>query len=196
MRRTTRSNRTGGSRQRRGVRGASVIIGTVVALSAGTALAASVALTISSGTSVSAANGRTVREAIVATAHGHPVYRLTGDSEHHQRCTAANGCFAFWMPVTVTSTRAAKLAHGIHGTLAVWHRGRQLRLVLAGSPLYTFIGDRRAHHATGEGIRSFGGVWHVVTPSGHTTNTSSSSSTTTTRTSTSTTSTVCYYPPC
>jgi predicted lipoprotein with Yx(FWY)xxD motif len=30
--------------------------------------------------------------------------------------------------------------------------------------LYTFSGDTAAGQAHGEGIQSFGGTWHVVTP--------------------------------
>jgi len=33
-------------------------------------------------------------------------------------------------------------------------------------PLYTFSGDTGAGQANGQGIKSFGGVWHPVAPSG------------------------------
>jgi predicted lipoprotein with Yx(FWY)xxD motif len=36
--------------------------------------------------------------------------------------------------------------------------------MLNGHPLYRFGGDRSKGQANGEGIKSYGGVWHVVTP--------------------------------
>jgi predicted lipoprotein with Yx(FWY)xxD motif len=37
--------------------------------------------------------------------------------------------------------------------------------MLDGHPLYRYAGDNNTKgNAKGEGIRSFGGTWHVVTP--------------------------------
>lgn len=106
-------------------------------------------------------DGVSSHEAIVVTARGFAVYTLTGDSVKHPKCTAANGCLKVWQPVKAASAKALSKAPGIKGTLAVWHRAGFLQVTLAGHPLYTFVGDRRKDAATGEGIRSFGGIWHV-----------------------------------
>ncbi len=94
------------------------------------------------------------------------VYTLSGETAHHQTCTKAGipSCFTFWFPVKVASKRTKlTAATGIKGKLGTISRNGFVQLTLAGHPLYTFIGDgAKRGKATGEGIRSFGGVWHVV----------------------------------
>ena len=64
--------------------------------------------------------------------------------------------------MTVGSQRTLSKAAGISGRLDVWRRDGVLQVLLAGHPLYTFTVDHKRNVATGEGIRSFGGVWHVI----------------------------------
>jgi len=52
---------------------------------------------------------------------------------------------------------------GVSGALTLLRRGRNsYQVVLRGMPLYTYVGDSRRSDVNGEGIRSFGGVWHTV----------------------------------
>lgn len=170
--------------------------------------------------SVTDQTSKTTVESIVVNVRGHAVYELSGDSAHHPECTQADGCFQFWPPITVSSRRSLHKATGIRGRLGTWRRDGFLQVTLNGHPLYRFFHDSRARVATGEGVTSFGGTWHVLrgpgkssspgSPSPTTTSTSSTTSTspttgtssTTTSTSTSTTSTStstttsCLYPPC
>ncbi len=53
-------------------------------------------------------------------------------------------------------------ASGISGKLGTWKRGKILQATLGGHPLYTFAFDTKKNDATGEGLRTFGGTWHVV----------------------------------
>lgn len=111
-------------------------------------------------------------EPIVVDSRGRPVYVLTGDSVANPECTRSNGCFNAWIPAKLnSSTSDLTVAHGIEGRLSLWHRDGLYQLVLAGHPLYTSVADLHGmvvkHHATGEGIKSFGGTWHVVTPGAH-----------------------------
>ena len=198
------------------------LAGLATAALVGVAVAKTFTLHAATNAKVIDQTGMTRSENIVVNARGFAVYTLTGDSKRHPECTKANGCFTFWPPLTVSSPTNVSRGAGVKGKLGVWRRDGFLQVTLGGRPVYGFAGDRQGRVATGEGIHSFGGTWHVIkaarsasgTPtmgsttsasSGTTmmgTTTSSSSATTTmaTTTSTSTTTTTmttpCLYPPC
>jgi predicted lipoprotein with Yx(FWY)xxD motif len=102
-----------------------------------------------------------VKEQIVVTGAGRPVYLLTGDSVAHPTCTSKS-CLNVWPAVTATAATSV----GLHARVTVWHHGGLSQLTLNGHPLYEFIGDSGTARATGQGIHSFGGVWYVLSPSG------------------------------
>jgi predicted lipoprotein with Yx(FWY)xxD motif len=164
-----------------------------VALVAGIAGAKSFTLGLAKHASVGASH-----ESIVVNGRGFAVYKLSGDSARHPKCTASNQCFTFWPPVKVKSAKGLSKAPGIKGTLGTWRRGGFLQLTLGGHPLYTYSGDSRRHSASGNGIKTFGGTWHVISEgtsgSGSGGTTTGTTTTTTTGTTTGTTST-CAYPP-
>ena len=103
---------------------------------------------------------------IVVNSHGQAVYWLTGDSKRHPECTKKNGCFKFWPPVKVSSAKKLSKARGIKGKLGVWHRNGFFQVTVDGHPLYTFAFDHQKRVASGEGLMTFGGIWHVRTASG------------------------------
>jgi len=111
---------------------------------------------------------------VLETATGHPVYLLTGDSTSHPTCTSAE-CLGAWPVVTATSGNPA-LGQGVKGKLTIWNHGKYHQVVLNGHPLYTFAGDSGAGSATGQGVKSFGGVWETLTASGSAFSASSTSS--------------------
>jgi predicted lipoprotein with Yx(FWY)xxD motif len=197
----------------------------VIAVSAGFAVAGIVSaavvprptLQVAQHASVTDQAQKTTVESIVVNGRGRAVYQLSGDSVRHPNCTQANGCFQFWPPVTVAPVKSLHKAATVSGKLGSWRRTGFLQVTLNGHPLYTFFRDKQPHAATGEGVISFKGTWHVLrekstspsqgtptttTPSStstttgspSTSTTSSSSSTSTTTSSTSTT--PCRYPPC
>jgi predicted lipoprotein with Yx(FWY)xxD motif len=89
---------------------------------------------------------------ILADAKGMTVYTLTNNGMAVP-CTGA--CAAIWPPLTSASGAA----------------------VTAGAlPLYRYIGDRESDDAYGEGMATFGGVWHVVKAGSSTASTSLSAS--------------------
>jgi predicted lipoprotein with Yx(FWY)xxD motif len=104
------------------------------------------------------------------------VYTLSGDSARHPECTQANGCFTFWPPVKVASAKSVSRAAGVKGRLGTWRRDGFLQLTLNGHPLYTFSQDRQKDHATGEGLHTFGGTWHVSRAGGASTGSTGSQS--------------------
>jgi predicted lipoprotein with Yx(FWY)xxD motif len=150
-------------------------------------------LQVAKGAEVSSALGSTATETIVVNGRGRAVYDLSGDSARHPKCTGANGCFAFWPPVTVSSARGARKAGGVSGRLGTWRHGGIIQLTLNGHPLYTFLNDHHADAAIGEGIHGFNGVWHVLRIAGTPVTSVPITSAPTTTTSTTTT---CLYPPC
>jgi predicted lipoprotein with Yx(FWY)xxD motif len=121
-------------------------------------------------------------ENVVVNGHGVTVYTLSGDTARHLECTRANTCFQFWFPVRASSARAKlTAANGIKGKLGKLHRNGFYQVTLGGHPLYTFLGDAaKQRHATGEGIASFGGTWHVIAVKSSVKSTTTMTSTTTT----------------
>lgn len=198
----------GPQRTRRGLAIVAAVGGLAMAAIVGVALARTYTLQIAKSASVTNQAGVTKRENIITTTHGGAVYYLSGETTRHPKCTKASSCFQFWPPITVSSARRLTKQPGISGKLGTWHRNGILQATLGGHPLYRYAGDSRARAATGEGIVSFGGTWHVIrTSSSSTTNTTTSAptttmsttaaaTTTTTTSHTSTTSTTpCLYPP-
>jgi predicted lipoprotein with Yx(FWY)xxD motif len=184
--------------------GPKAAVGTIVAFAGfataalvGVAIARTFTLQVVKNAQVTNQAATTTSESIVANSHGSAVYELTGDSPSHPKCTKATGCFSFWPPLTVASRKNLSKASGISGKLGVWHRNGFFQVTLAGHPLYRYAGDSRKDSATGQGVRSFGGTWHVIkvaNASGGTTTSNGTTSTMTT-TPTTTTTTTCAYPP-
>jgi predicted lipoprotein with Yx(FWY)xxD motif len=163
----------------------------------GVAIAKSFTLKVAKNATVTNTKGATVHEDIVVNGRGRAVYTLSGDSKRHPKCTKASGCFMFWPPVKVASASKLSKAPGIHGKLGVWHRNGFAQVTLGGHPLYTYSGDKQKATATGEGIHTFGGTWHVSRTSGPRTTLpppgpTSSTTPTYTYTTTSTTTTIPY----
>jgi len=103
------------------------------------------------------------KHSLLVNASGHPVYLLTGDSTKKPLCKSS-GCMSLWPMVTTTATKPA-LGKGVKGRLTVWTHGGKHQLVLNGHPLYTFASDSGST-ANGQGIKSFGGTWDLLTASG------------------------------
>jgi predicted lipoprotein with Yx(FWY)xxD motif len=140
-----------------------------VAATAGLAAVASAAPRHPATTVVKAAHNSHQNKQIVVNVHGNTLYRLTGDTTRHVLCTHRRvqglDCLVIWKPLTVrsSSTSAIKAGSGVSGALTLLRRARNsYQVVLRGMPLYTYIGDSRRGDVNGEGIRSFGGVWHTV----------------------------------
>jgi predicted lipoprotein with Yx(FWY)xxD motif len=91
---------------------------------------------------------------ILVSTSGRALYTLTNNG---QAVDCTGSCLAVWPPLLVKSGTKPKGAKGVTG-LAV--SGRQV--TQNSMPLYLFSGDTKSDQANGEGINSFGGVWHVV----------------------------------
>jgi predicted lipoprotein with Yx(FWY)xxD motif len=99
---------------------------------------------------------------VLVDGKGLTVYMLTSDSPGHSACSAA--CLAYWPPVTGPAPASVK---GITAPLSVTKATSGTSMVTAaGWPLYTFVKDSAPGDVTGEGVKSFGGTWYAVSPSG------------------------------
>jgi len=129
-----------------------------VASMAGAALAASTTI----GTSKVTVHSKV--ETVVVDSSGVTLYTLSGETARHLKCVTSQ-CFVAWPPYKVSAAAKLSKASGITGTLSKLHRvkGKFYQLMLNGHPLYRFAGDKgKRGSAVGDGITSFGGVWHVV----------------------------------
>jgi predicted lipoprotein with Yx(FWY)xxD motif len=114
--------------------------------------------------SVKVAIGTTNKaHSLIVDSKGLPVYLLTGDSSSHPLCASSN-CLTYWPAVTTTSSKPS-LGAGIKGKIGVWKHDKIDQVTLNGHPLYTYAQDSKGA-ALGEGLKSFGGVWEVMTSGG------------------------------
>ena len=189
------------------------VLGAVLALGVGMAIAKSYTLLIAKNATVKPMGGTAKTESIVVDGRGFAVYWLSGESTSHPLCSSS-ACLQFWPPLKVSGKAHLSAQPGIHGKVGTWKRDGFTQVTLGGHPLYMFSLDKTKHDATGEGVMSFGGTWHVALPSGRTSSSSHATTTTSTSTtysyststapttststsaSTSTTSTVCTGPYC
>jgi predicted lipoprotein with Yx(FWY)xxD motif len=110
-----------------------------------------------------------VHEAVAVGPSGYAVYTFQGETTHHIICkktsSATTNCWAFWPPVSVTSSKHLSAQSGIKGKLGTFHNHGTLQLTLGGQPLYYFTPDltsKNKHQATGDELKTFGSIWHIV----------------------------------
>jgi predicted lipoprotein with Yx(FWY)xxD motif len=100
---------------------------------------------------------------VLVNGQGMTVYMLTADKPGHSSCSTQ--CLGYWPPVPPV-TKPGKL-HGISAKVASTQSMTGKPMATAGGwPLYTYVGDHAPGDTSGEGIRTFGGVWYAVSPSG------------------------------
>lgn len=110
-----------------------------------------------------------VHEAVAVGPSGYAVYTFQGETTHHIICkktsSAATNCWAFWPPVSVSSAKGLRAQSGIKGKLGTFRNHGMLQLTLGGKPLYYFTPDIQGGNkmmATGDELRTFGSIWHIV----------------------------------
>ena len=144
-------------------RGAVIATGLTVAV-AGVAIAANPP-TVSKGTARVNGNNRSV----VVNVNGQTVYTLSGEHvgrPSNLKCVNQT-CFSIWLPVKTSANERLTKGPGVSGTLGKLQRvrARFYQVTLNNKPLYRYVGDNNTKgSAKGQGIRSFGGTWGVVSP--------------------------------
>ena len=143
---------------------------TIVAAFGAAALVAATALAGTSSRAHAWASGalvtlrKTALGSVLVDARGRTLYLFEKDHNGLSLCNAA--CVAYWPPLVSHGTPRA--GAGVKQSLLTLGRAHNgIRQVLyAGHPLYTFVGDKRAGQATGEGLNNFGAEWYAVAASG------------------------------
>jgi predicted lipoprotein with Yx(FWY)xxD motif len=110
-----------------------------------------------------------VHKAIAVGPSGYAVYTFQGETTHHLICkktnNASTNCWAFWPPVSVKSAKGLSAQSGIKGKLGTFRNHGTRQLTLGGKPLYYFTPDIKSHNkrtATGDELKTFGSIWHIV----------------------------------
>ena len=73
--------------------------------------------------------------------------------------------------MTVNSTKGLAAQTGIKGKLGTFKNHGVNQVTLGGKPLYYFTPDIKSHNkkmATGDQLKTFGSIWHIVKASGPT----------------------------
>jgi predicted lipoprotein with Yx(FWY)xxD motif len=146
--------------------------------SSGYASSTAVRRTLSIGTGVHVTNTPTkafrvkpvdTTESVALGRAGYPVYTFQGETTQHIICqktaSAKTNCWAFWPPVSVSSSNGISKQSGIGGKLGTFSNHGVLQLALNGQPLYYFTPDlasKNTTQATGDEIKTFGSIWHIV----------------------------------
>lgn len=99
------------------------------------------------------------KKTVAVNARGVTIYELGPETTRHLVCKS-RACFAAWPPVKAQG--AVTKMPGVSGKVGTITRAGFTQVTLDGKPVYTFVGDGgRRGEAEGDGIRNFGGVWHV-----------------------------------
>ena len=107
---------------------------------------------------------KTALGTVLVDARGRTLYLFEKDQNGLSMCNSA--CVGYWPPLVSHGTpRAGTGVKQSLLTLGRAHNGVR-QVVYAGHPLYTFVGDKSAGQATGEGLNNFGAEWYVVAASG------------------------------
>jgi predicted lipoprotein with Yx(FWY)xxD motif len=151
--------------------------GVGVALIAGMAAASSFTLRIhrnvhvtNAPTSAFAAKPVDTHEAVAVGPSGFAAYTFQGETTHHLICKKTSNpntnCWGFWPPVSVRSAKGLSKQSGISGKLGTFRNHGVLQVTLAGRPLHYFTPDITSGNkgqATGDELKTFGSIWHIVT---------------------------------
>ena len=122
----------------------------------------------------SGANGVTVNAASVGilgtalvNAQGRTLYVLSADQGGKVTCTGSS-CTSVWPPLLVPTGGTAIAGSGLTasklGTIKT--PSGAMQVTYNKWPLYTYSGDSASGQSNGQGINSFGGVWHPIAPTG------------------------------
>lgn len=96
---------------------------------------------------------------------GLTVYLLTADTPGHSSCSAQ--CLLAWPLVPAPADSDSTSVPGVRAELAATKATNGTSILTAGGwPLYTFVKDKAPGDVMGQGVKTFGGTWYAVSPSG------------------------------
>jgi predicted lipoprotein with Yx(FWY)xxD motif len=114
---------------------------------------------------------------VVVDGKGRTVYILTSTGNTNAPCTDASGCTKLWADLPLpTGVSAAKAGPGINASLLGTKKlNGETYPTYNGWLMYEYTGDTGPGQAHGQGIKSFGGTWYVLTGAGNPVTSGSSS---------------------
>jgi predicted lipoprotein with Yx(FWY)xxD motif len=124
--------------------------------------------TKSAGSAFSTASVSSVGTVLV-DGQGRTVYILTNSGQKNVPCTDASGCTKVWPDLPLPSGKSgAKAGRGLKASLLGTMKlsDGQTYPTYNGYLMYEYTGDSGPGQANGEGIKSFGGTWYALSPSG------------------------------
>jgi predicted lipoprotein with Yx(FWY)xxD motif len=107
---------------------------------------------------------------VVVDRKGRSVYILTSGDHTNVSCTAASGCTKVWPDLPLPDgVSAAKAGHGVQASLLGTKKLTDGKTypTYNGWLMYEYTGDSGRGQANGQGIKSYGGTWHVLDASGN-----------------------------
>jgi predicted lipoprotein with Yx(FWY)xxD motif len=140
---------------------AALISGAIAGAGAGAALAATHASTASTPPTIQVKSSPWGK--ILVTSKGYTIYLWAKDSKNKSACSG--GCLSVWPFVLVSGkpTAGPGVNAKLLGTIKV--KGGN-EVTYNGRPLYTYVSDVKPGVISGEGNKTFGGPWWLVSPSG------------------------------
>jgi predicted lipoprotein with Yx(FWY)xxD motif len=98
---------------------------------------------------------------VLVDASGHTLYVLTSEAGGKVKCVKT--CLHVWLAVMLPEN-VSIFTHSaaVKGSLGFVKRGRFRQATFNGFPLYTYVGDTRAHQDRGVGFTTAGGTWDLV----------------------------------
>jgi predicted lipoprotein with Yx(FWY)xxD motif len=106
---------------------------------------------------VKTAQNATLGKKILVNSKGRTLYTLSSEKKGKFTCTS-DTCLQIWPPLTIA---ASKKPAGSVTLGTVKRPDGKTQITYKGFPLYTFAGDQKKGDVSGEGINSFGGIWHA-----------------------------------
>jgi predicted lipoprotein with Yx(FWY)xxD motif len=106
---------------------------------------------------------------VVVDGRGHTVYVLTADGKTNVPCGASTGCTGVWPDLPFpTGTHAATAGTGVQASLlgSTKLSDGETYPTYNGWLMYEYIADSGPAQGLGEGVKSFGGTWYALGPSG------------------------------
>lgn len=122
----------------------------------------------SQSTSFSTANVSGLGQ-VVVDGRGRTVYILTAPGKKNVSCTDATGCTAIWPDLPFPGgTTSATAGSGLTASLlgAKKESDGETYPTYNGYLMYEYASDSASGQANGQGIKSFGGTWWALSPSG------------------------------
>ncbi len=107
---------------------------------------------------------------VLVNGKGHTLYMFEPDNQNKVTCTKVS-CTAVWPPVTLKQgekpVAEGAVSQSMLGSVADPASSGGRVVTYNGWPLYTYTADSRAGQAHGQALKLNGGLWYVISPSGH-----------------------------